>query len=120
MSIYKSGAFIQQCFSVHPLCLTLQQFSRPDRIIVTCTSCRLAHRMTVRAMWTRARQTLASEGPGHADDRAVDYLTQCLSTHAMALRVREMDVINDWVGLRCSECRRLYDVDVAAFETQQR
>ena len=120
MSIYKSGAFIQQCFSVHARCLTLQKCTPPDLVLFTCTSCRMAHRLTLRAMTTRVPVRLAVKGAAPTDEPAMEYLAQCLSAHAIALMVREMDVVNDWVGLRCAECRRLFDFDVAVFETQQR
>jgi len=118
--VFESGAFIQQCFSVHPLCLNLHAFARPDRVVLTCTSCRMTHRMTVRTLTTRLPVALASESVTATDERGWEHLAECATTHPMALRVREMDVVREWVGLRCAECRRLYDVDVAAFETHQR
>src|SRR5262245_42940170 len=120
MGTYKSGAFIQQCYSVHPRCLTLQKFTQPDFILFNCTSCRLAHRVTLREMTTRLPVALATESGKGLDEHAVKHLEDCLAAHALALSVREMDVVNDWVGLRCAECRRLYDLNVAAFETLQR
>ena len=44
--IIRSGAFLQQCWSVHPLCLTVKRVE-PERIVVlTCSSCRMVHRVT--------------------------------------------------------------------------
>ncbi len=119
MSIYKSGAFIQQCFSVHPRCLNLQKFTPPDLVFFVCTSCRLIHRVTIRGMTTRVPVRLASEDK-KTDDRVGEHLTDCLSAHALALMVREMDVVRDWLGLRCAECRRFFDLDVDSFETRER
>ena len=120
MSIYKSGAFIQQCFSVHPRCLNLQKFTPPDLVFLVCTSCRLTHRVIVRGMTTRVPVQLATEDQSKKDERVHEHLADCLSAHALALMVREMDVVNDWLGLRCAECRRLFDLDVASFETRGR
>lgn len=119
MSIYKSGAFIQQCFSVHPRCLTLQKFTPPDIAFFTCTSCRLTHRVTIRSLTTRVPVKLAEEH-AQSDEQVQNLLQTCLSAHAMALAIREMDVLNDWLGLRCAECRRLFDLDVSTFETRER
>ena len=120
MSVYKSGAFIQQCFSVHPRCLTLQKFTPPELAFFTCTSCRLIHRVTIRALTTRVPVKLASEGRAQSEERVSDLLTGCLSAHAMALSVCEMDVVNDRLGMRCAECRRFFDFEVATFETRER
>jgi hypothetical protein len=44
--IIRSVAFLQQCWSVHPLCLTVKRVE-PERIVVlTCSSCRMVHRVT--------------------------------------------------------------------------
>jgi hypothetical protein len=47
-------------------------------------------------------------------------LASCLNAHAAALSLREMDVFEDLVMLRCAECRRQYTVTVVAFETHQK
>jgi hypothetical protein len=120
MPTFKSGAFIQQCYSVHPRCLTLEKFTQPDVARFACTSCRLVHLVTVRGMTTRLPVALTTQGSPGTEERALDCLTLCMNSHGFGLSVREMDVINDWIGLRCAECRRQYDLDVASFETQQR
>ena len=48
MSVFKSGAFLQQCFSVHPLTLNLKIVTPPDLVGVFCTNCRMKHRMIIR------------------------------------------------------------------------
>jgi hypothetical protein len=118
--IFKSGAFIQQCFSVHPLCLSLHSFAGPDLLVFTCTSCSMTHRVTVRALRTRLPVALAPRATRGTEERGPECLTQCATAHPLALAIREMDVVQDWVGLRCAECRRLYDLDAASFETHQR
>jgi hypothetical protein len=47
-------------------------------------------------------------------------LKTCLGTHAPALSVREMDVFQDAVWLRCAECRAQFDLAVSQFETHQK
>ncbi|WP_447973516.1 hypothetical protein [Nitrospira sp. Kam-Ns4a] len=120
--VFKSGAFVQQCFSVHPRCLVLKKLALPERLILACTSCNLQHRLTLRALASRSPAAHAPhEGtPPVAVERAAeDWIAHCATAHQTALGVREMDVLRDFVGLRCAECRRLYDLDVAFFETHQ-
>jgi len=47
-------------------------------------------------------------------------LKTCMVTHAPALSVREMDVFQDAVWLRCAECRAQFDLAVSQFETHQK
>jgi hypothetical protein len=119
--IIRSGAFLQQCWSVHPLCLTVKRVE-PDRIVVlTCSSCRMVHRVTTGTI-TRQAATAASSapepGPAQADGLAA--LKTCMGSHAPALSVREMDVFQDAVWVRCAECRAQYDLTVSRFETHQK
>jgi hypothetical protein len=119
--IIRSGAFLQQCWSVHPLCLTVKRVE-PDRIVVlTCTSCRMVHRVTAEAVTRKASAVEPSPpdwGPAQRDGLVA--LKTCLGTHAPALSVREMDVFQDAVWLRCAECRAQFDLAVSQFETQQK
>ncbi|MEP6958658.1 MAG: hypothetical protein ABI980_07995 [Nitrospirota bacterium] len=119
--IIRSGAFLQQCWSVHPLCLTVKRVE-PERIVVlTCSSCRMVHRVTTGTI-TRQAATAASSaperGPAQADGLAA--LKTCMGSHAPALSVREMDVFQDAVWVRCAECRAQYDLTVSRFETHQK
>ena len=60
--IIRSGAFLQQCWSVHPLCLTVKRVE-PERIVVlTCSSCRMVHRVTTQSV-TRLVSTGDSSAP---------------------------------------------------------
>ena len=119
--IIRSGAFLQQCWSVHPLCLTVKRVE-PDRIVVlTCSSCRMVHRVTADAVTRKASAVESSSlesGPAQPDGLVA--LKTCLSTHAPALSVREMDVFQDAVWLRCAECRAQFDLAVSQFETHQK
>jgi hypothetical protein len=113
---FKSGAFIQQCFAVHQLNLSLKKLALPDRIVLVCSACNMLHRLTIRTLTSRlsAAVTEAVEKP------VAEHLAYCVGTHPTALGVRAVDVTEDAVGLRCAECRRTYDLDVASFETEQR
>ena len=117
--IIRSGAFLQQCWSVHPLCLTVKRVE-PERIVViTCSSCRMVHRVTTGAISSQASAVESSESrPAHPDGLVA--LKICLGTHASALSVREMDVFQDAVWVRCAECRAQYDMTVSQFETHQK
>ena len=119
--IIRSGAFLQQCWSVHPLCLTVKRVE-PDRIVVlTCTSCRMVHRVTDDAVTRKAsamESSSSESGPAQPDGLVA--LKTCLGTHAPALSVREMDVFQDAVWLRCAECRAQFDLAVSQFETHQK
>lgn len=112
---FKSGAFAQQCFSSHPLCLKLKKLELPEKVILACTACNMHHRLTVRAV-----ALLPPAAEAGAQGGAVDQLAQCAAAHPAALGVRAMDVVNESVGLRCAECRRSYDLEVSVFTTHQR
>lgn len=119
--IIRSGAFLQQCWSVHPLCLTVKRVE-PERIVVlTCSSCRMVHRVTTDAV-TRQAATgdLSSSESAPAQQDGLLALKTCMGTHAPALSVREMDVFHDALWIRCAECRTQYDLMVSQFETHQK
>lgn len=119
--IIRSGAFLQQCWSVHPLCLTVKRVE-PERIVVlTCSSCRMVHRVTTGAI-TRQEATGDSSSPelDPAQPDGLMALKTCMGTHTPALSVREMDVFQDALWIRCAECRAQYDLTVSQFETQQK
>jgi hypothetical protein len=119
--IIRSGAFLQQCWSVHPLCLTVKRIE-PERIVVlTCSSCRMVHRVTTGAITMQAsavNPSLPELACVQLDGLAA--LKTCLTTHAPALSVREMDVFQDAVWVRCGECRAQFDLAVSQFETHQK
>ncbi len=119
--IIRSGAFLQQCWSVHPLCLTVKRVE-PERIVVlTCSSCRMVHRVTTDTV-TRQDATgdLATPQSDPAQPDGLPALKSCMGTHAPALSVREMDVFQDALWVRCAECRAQYDLTVSQFETHQK
>ncbi|MBX3236431.1 MAG: hypothetical protein KF814_09780 [Nitrospiraceae bacterium] len=121
--VYQSGAFIQQCFAVHPLCLALKRIDETmGRLIFTCTSCRMVHHIVADDVATR----VAAVPAGAAESRegpvatAREVLSGCAARHPVAVTIREMDVIRDTVGLRCAECRRIFEVRAASFESHQK
>lgn len=119
--IIRSGAFLQQCWSVHPLCLTVKRIE-PDRIVVvTCSSCRMVHRVTTGAI-TRHISTggVSLPAPEITQLDGLVALKNCLGAHAPALSVREMDVFQDAVWVRCATCRSQFDLTVSQFETHQK
>lgn len=120
--VYKSGAFIQQCFAVHPLCLNLKSLHLPGGLVIRCTSCNMLHRLTLRAVALRVSAVRAVEDEaGTRDDRpASTHLEECAAAHPAAIGVRAMDVVREEAGLRCGECRKMYDVEIVSVETHQR
>lgn len=119
---YDSGAFLQQCFVLHPLRLSLKRLEQRTCLVLACASCNMVHRVMASVVTVRVLPASQAAGnPRAREERLpIDCLATCASEHPAALVVREMDVLQDSVGLRCGACRRLYDLGVSAFETQQR
>ncbi|WP_447977893.1 hypothetical protein [Candidatus Nitrospira bockiana] len=116
--IFNSGAFVQQCFSIHPLCLSVKKLAPPEHLLLSCSSCQLSHRLTLRSLATRLPgQNEPVEETGEA---AVSRLSACADAHRAALGVSALDVMQDTAEFRCAECRRLFTMRVAVFETHQR
>ena len=119
--IIRSGAFLQQCWSVHPLCLTVKRVEPERIVVVTCSSCRMVHRVTTNAVTKHVSTGDSSvPEPDPAQRDGLVALKACLGTHAPALSVRDMDVFQDAVWVRCAECRAQYDLTVSQFETHQK
>lgn len=122
--VFRSGAFLQQCWSVHPLCLGVRRITADNQLALACTSCRFAHYVTMGAVVLRAsgaseEATQSLNAPAPSSD-AQTLLAGCLDVHAAALSLRDMDVFEDLAVIRCAECRRHYAVSVTAFETHQK
>jgi hypothetical protein len=118
---YKTGAFVQQCFASHPLCLGVKKLTVPDRLVLTCSSCQFHHQVRFRRMTTQL--SLAIGDPEHQrgpEQLPAEELTRCVCDHAASLRVGGMDVVEESLALRCASCRRVYLIDVAEFETHSR
>jgi hypothetical protein len=119
---FQSGAFVQQCFAVHPLCLSLKRIDEEGRLVIACTSCRMMHVMKPEQVVARvAVVPLGEEMTGATEiPPAKELLNGCLQTHPVSVTIRELDVIRDSVGLRCAECRRIFDLHVSMFESHQK
>jgi len=122
--VIRSGAFLQQCWSVHPLCVAVKRMADNRTLFLNCSSCRFVHHLTFTTIVAKASVGL-NEPNRLSENRAqgeegLTQLTGCLETHASALSLREVDVFEDRALIRCADCRRHYALTVAAFETHQR
>ena len=120
--VIRSGAFLQQCWSVHPLCVTVKRMTEERAVVLSCSSCKSAHYLNVASVTSKASlaQPVAGDAAVHDEPPGEEYLQACVSAHHTSLTLREMDVFQDLVLLRCADCRRLYELTVAAFETRQK
>jgi len=122
VQIIRSGAFLQQCWSVHPLCVTVKRMTDEHAVVLSCSSCKSAHYLTVATVTSQASSAQQRAGAGTYEDEpsGEECLKVCVSTHQAALMLREMDVFQDLVRLRCADCRRQYELTVSAFETRHK
>jgi len=122
--IIRSGAFLQQCWSVHPLCIAVKRIVEGRTLILACTSCRSVHHLSLSSVAARVSAVLdqseESVPKASTQESGQAQLEGCLAAHPPALSLREMDVFEDLALVRCAECRRHYVVTVAAFETHQK
>jgi hypothetical protein len=120
--IIRSGAFLQQCWSVHPLCLTVKRMTDDQAMVLTCSSCKSAHHLTLGMVVPKdsAAPGATAEDPATTGDPGESLLSACITTHQASITLREMDVFQDLVLLRCADCRRHYELTVSSFETHQR
>ena len=122
--VFRSGAFLQQCWSVHPLCVGVKRITAENQLALACTSCRFAHYVTMGSVVLGPSAVVeeAAQPTETADARsdAQTLLANCLEAHPTALSLREIDVFEDLAVIRCAECRRHYALTVTAFETHQK
>lgn len=122
--IIRSGAFLQQCWSVHPLCLAVKRVTEQRAVVLVCSSCRSSHHVFCETIAAQPSAALLEPTPLEAEpalpDAGAALLTACVDTHLGALSLRAMDVFDDRAMLRCAECRRHYLLTVSQFETHQR
>lgn len=120
--VIRSGAFLQQCWSVHPLCVTVKRMTDENTVVLSCSSCRSAHHLTIATVTSKASsaQLRAEEGALRVEPSGEEFLKACVSTHQASLTLREMDVFQDLVRVRCADCRRLYELTVSTFETRHK
>ncbi|HWF62202.1 MAG TPA: hypothetical protein VN666_18100 [Nitrospira sp.] len=119
--IIRSGAFLQQCWSVHPLCVTVRRMTDERAVVLSCSSCKSAHYLTVATVSSKASSAQQMGEDALRDEpQGEEFLKACVSTHQASLTLREMDVFQDLVRLRCADCRRQYELTVSAFETRHK
>jgi hypothetical protein len=121
--VFRSGAFLQQCWSVHPLCVAVKRIANDRTLILSCSSCRSVHHLALASVVVRASAVPVESGDAGEPTGSLkgqSQLTGCLETHAAALSIRDMDVFEDLALIRCAECRRHYALTVASFETHQK
>lgn len=121
--VFRSGAFLQQCWSVHPLCVAVKRLADNRTLVLSCSSCRFVHQLELASIVVRASAVPAesAEAAEPTDSRKGQVqLAGCLNAHATALSLREMDVFEDLALIRCADCRRHYALHVASFETRQK
>lgn len=115
MPVFQSGAFFQQCFSVHPLSLCLKLVGLPETLGIFCVNCRMRHRMMV------------NPPPGSGNDESgsgtgglgLEALHACFQAHADEIRITSVDIERQAVQLRCRPCHRIFNLDIRLFETHQ-
>jgi hypothetical protein len=120
--VIRSGAFLQQCWSVHPLCVAVKRMGDDRTVVLACSSCRSGHYLAIDRVVPKdpaGRGTAATDATGE-DVSAETLLGACIITHRASLTLREMDVFQDVVVLRCADCRRHYALHVSAFETHHK
>jgi hypothetical protein len=118
-NIVRSGAFLQQCWSVHPLCLAVKRMGDDRKVVLTCSSCRSGHYLAIDRVVPKDPAGQGTVAAGE-DVSAETLLGACIMTHRASLTLCEMDVFQDVVLLRCADCRRHYALYVSAFETHQK
>ncbi len=112
-NVFQSGAFLQQCFSVHPLSLNVKMLTLPHTIGIVCVQCKSRHRLTIGPI-TRiiGDSEMREEG-------AATRLASCVTNHHEALHVTEVRVEQNIVQFRCRECKAGFQATVSLFETYQ-
>ena len=121
-NIVRSGAFLQQCWSVHPLCVSVKRMGDDRMVVLACSSCRSGHYLAIDRVVHRypaSQETAEADAVGE-DVSAETLLGACIVAHRTSLTLREVDVFQDFVVLRCGDCRRHYGLHVSAFETHHK
>ncbi len=115
MPVFQSGAFFQQCFSVHPLSLCLKLVGLPETLGIFCVNCRMRHRMTV----TRHFHSDDKEHGAESRVEGLEEVHACFQAHPDEIRITSVDVERDVVQLRCRLCHRVFSLGIRLFETHQ-
>ena len=113
MPVFKTGAFLQQCFAVHPLALSVKVLRQPDKIGVLCAHCNMRHRLTGKTFHVQVGSDVLTS------QDAPKSFEHCVAHHPEELRIGAVDISQESVQLRCKTCQRSYIIDVVLFETHQ-
>ncbi len=112
-NVFRSSAFLQQCFSVHPLSLTVKMLTLPDTVGIACSHCKSRHRLTIGPIThSIGKLEMCEEG-------AATGLATCVTSHRAALHVTEVCAERDLIQFRCRECKAGFQATVSLFETYQ-
>lgn len=122
--VIRSGAFLQQCWSVHPLCVTVKRIAEDRTVVLLCSSCRSAHHLQCNSVAAQP-SAMQSEAKGPTsvvagEAQGLTQLAACITAHRPALSLREMDVFEDRALIRCADCRCHYALAVSHFETHHK
>lgn len=112
-NIFKTGAFLQQCFSVHPLSLSFKMFMFPDKLGIFCQNCKIRHRLTISNI---------SKMIGSSEMLTVgvaDILRYCAENHQGMLQVTEVSVEFNAIKLRCRTCKASFQLTIMLYESYQ-
>ncbi|MDR4494583.1 MAG: hypothetical protein R3B74_09180 [Nitrospirales bacterium] len=115
MPVFQSGAFFQQCFSVHPLSLCLKLVGLPETLGVFCMNCRMRHRMTVNPLPFSEQHDSGQE----SQVKGLDGVHACFQAHPDEVRITSVDVERNAVQLRCRPCHQVFTLGIRLFETHQ-
>lgn len=110
--IVKSGAFLQQCFAVHPLSLSFKFLKLPNKLGILCINCKIQHRLT----FNRLASLIGQE---RTEQMAADLILKCMTEHQEKLRVSGVDVVHNMVKFRCKDCKIEYQTTINTIETYQ-
>lgn len=113
-NVFRSGAFLQQCFSVHPLSLSLKMLTLPDKIGIFCLHCKSRHRLTFDTI-----SRVIGDAEFFEEGSAARMLEACANAHQEALHVTEVSVDRNIVQFRCRECNAGFQTRISLYETYQ-
>jgi hypothetical protein len=103
-STFKSGAFLKQCFEVHPNDVQCERFEPSSTLVFFCRQCDISSRATL------------PEGAGN-DEGIKRFLERCASSHPQALRLQAMAIETDELRLFCNTCRASHRLAPLSFES---
>jgi hypothetical protein len=101
---FKSGAFLKQCFEVHPLDIQCERIEASSILVFYCRQCDISSRATL------------PEDVG-TDDEIQRFLGRCAASHPQALRLQGMEIETSELRLYCNTCRASQRLTQLSFES---